>query len=226
MSEFMAIALEEAEMAKSRNEVPVGAVVVNDGNIISRAGNRTRELNDPTAHAEMLAIRDAAKSLGQERLVNCDLYVTLEPCPMCAAAISFARIRRLYFGAGDEKGGAVENGVRLYQAKTCHHAPEVYSGIIGNERCRIAENIFSGKAISLTNPQTRLSELGVLQIQLAFFLRLFDLFQFFLGISGIACNGCISRGAIFCSAARSGNGAEHRNCRQCALPCERRGPHR
>ncbi len=145
MSEFMAIALEEAEMAKSRNEVPVGAVIVNEGKIISRAGNRTREFNDPTAHAEMLAIRDAAKSLGKERLVNCDLYVTLEPCPMCAAAISFARIRRLYFGASDEKGGAVENGVRLYQAKTCHHAPEVYSGISATSAAELLKTFFQEK---------------------------------------------------------------------------------
>ena len=125
----MELALAEAETAALRGEVPVGAVVLRDGAVIAAAGNRTLELKDPTAHAEMLAIRAAAVALGSERLVGCDLYVTLEPCPMCAGAISFARIRRLYYGAGDEKGGAVEHGVRLYGSPTCHHAPEVYSGI-------------------------------------------------------------------------------------------------
>lgn len=126
---FMAIALAEAEAAAARGEVPVGAVVVRDGVVIARAGNRTLELKDPTAHAEVLAIRAAAAAIGSERLVGCDLHVTLEPCPMCAGAIAFARIRRLYYGAGDEKGGAVEHGVRLFAAPTCHHVPEVYSGI-------------------------------------------------------------------------------------------------
>lgn len=124
----MARAFDEAEAAARRGEVPVGAVVVFDGTIIASAGNRTRELNDPTAHAEMLVIREACGSLAQERLTGLDLYVTLEPCAMCAAAISFARIRRLYFGAEDEKGGAVVNGPRFFASPTCHHAPELYSG--------------------------------------------------------------------------------------------------
>ncbi len=126
----MGLALQEAEEAAARGEVPVGAVVVAaDGAVIAQAGNRTRELNDPTAHAEIIAIRAAAKALASERLSDCDLYVTLEPCTMCAAAISFARIRRLYFGAYDEKGGAVEHGVRFFGQPTCHHAPDVYGGI-------------------------------------------------------------------------------------------------
>lgn len=126
----MSLALAEAEAAAARGEVPVGAVIVGaDGTVLALAGNRTREGNDPTAHAEILAIRAAADTLESERLTGCDLYVTLEPCAMCAAAISFARIRRLYFGAGDEKGGAVENGVRFFADPTCHHAPEVYGGI-------------------------------------------------------------------------------------------------
>lgn len=126
---FMDLALDEARAAAARGEVPVGAVVVKAGAVIARAGNRTLADRDPTAHAEILAIRAAAVALGSERLIGCDLYVTLEPCPMCAAAISFARIRRLYYGAADPKGGAVEHGVRLYHAPTCHHAPEVLSGI-------------------------------------------------------------------------------------------------
>lgn len=126
---FMDRALEEAKSASARGEVPVGAVLVKDGEIIAAAGNRTLADRDPTAHAEILAIRAAAEKLGSERLIGCDLYVTLEPCPMCAGAISFARIRRLYYGAGDEKGGAVDHGVRLYGSPTCHHAPEVYAGI-------------------------------------------------------------------------------------------------
>lgn len=126
----MDLALGEAEAAARRGEVPVGAVVATaEGGIIATAGNRTRELNDPTAHAEILAIRAACASLGTERLVGCDLYVTLEPCPMCAAAMSFARIRRLYFGASDPKGGGVEHGPRVFTHPTCHHAPDVYSGI-------------------------------------------------------------------------------------------------
>jgi tRNA(adenine34) deaminase len=128
-SGFMDLALKEAEAAGMRGEIPVGAVVVRDGEIISEAGNRTRELADVTAHAEVLAIRAAAARLGSERLTDCDLYVTLEPCTLCAAAISFARLRRLYYGAGDLKGGAVDHGVRFFAAPTCHHAPEVYSGI-------------------------------------------------------------------------------------------------
>lgn len=126
----MLAALAEAEAAAGRGEVPVGAVIVAaDGRRLASAGNRTRELSDPTAHAEMLAIRAACAALGSERLSDCDLYVTLEPCAMCAAAISFARIRRLYFGASDPKGGAVENGPRLFSQATCHHAPEVLGGI-------------------------------------------------------------------------------------------------
>lgn len=122
-------ALAEAKIAGARGEVPIGAVVVLDGRIVARQGNRTRELNDVTAHAEIAAIREASAALGDERLVGADLYVTLEPCPMCAAAISFARIRRLYFGAEDPKGGAVVSGVRFFGDPTCHHAPEVYGGI-------------------------------------------------------------------------------------------------
>ncbi len=126
---YMQAALDEARRAAERGEVPIGAVIVRDGEILAADGNRTLELNDPTAHAETLAIRAACATLGSQRLPDCDLYVTLEPCPMCAAAISFARIRRLYYGAADPKGGAVESGVRLYSQPTCHHAPEVYDGI-------------------------------------------------------------------------------------------------
>ena len=123
-------ALAEAEAAAGRGEVPVGAVIVNaQGKVIAKAGNQTLELKDPTAHAEMLAIRAASQVLQSERLIDCDIYVTLEPCAMCAAAISFARIRRIYFAAGDDKMGAVENGPRFFSQPTCHHAPEVYSGI-------------------------------------------------------------------------------------------------
>jgi tRNA(adenine34) deaminase len=125
----MAIAFEEARDAGRRGEVPIGAAIVRDGTVIARAGNRTIERDDPTAHAEMLAIRDAAAAVGSQRLSGADLYVTLEPCAMCAAAISFARLRRLYFGASDPKGGGVENGVRFFSQPTCHHAPEVYGGI-------------------------------------------------------------------------------------------------
>jgi len=126
---FMERALSEAEAAGVRGEVPIGAAIVMDGEIVAASGNRTRELHDVTAHAEVLAIRAAAAWLASERLGACDLYVTLEPCTLCAAAISFARIRRLYYGAGDPKGGAVEHGVRFFHAPACHHAPEVYSGI-------------------------------------------------------------------------------------------------
>lgn len=130
-SNFMALALAEAEAAGNRGEVPVGAVIVAGatGQVLARAGNRVLELKDPTAHAEMLAIRAAAGHLGSERLIGCDLYVTLEPCPMCAQAISFARVRRLYFGASDPKGGGVDHGPRIFTQSTCHHAPEVYGGI-------------------------------------------------------------------------------------------------
>lgn len=125
----MDLALDEARAAAAAGEVPVGCVIVRDGAVVARAGNRTLAERDPTAHAEMLAIRAAARALGSERLGDCDLYVTLEPCAMCAAAISFARIRRLYYGAADPKGGAVENGVRFFASPTCHHRPEVYGGI-------------------------------------------------------------------------------------------------
>lgn len=126
---FMDAALDEARAAAARGEVPIGAVIVRDGIVLARGSNRTRERHDPTAHAEIVALREACAAIGDERLVGCDLYVTLEPCAMCAAAISFARIRRLYYGAPDPKGGGVEHGGRFYAQPTCHHAPEVYSGI-------------------------------------------------------------------------------------------------
>ena len=127
----MTVALLEAERAAARGEVPVGAVLVDSdsGDILTQAGNRTEADNDPTAHAEMLVIRQAGANAGVARLLNADLYVTLEPCAMCAAAISFARIRRLYFGAYDPKGGGVEHGARFFQQATCHHAPEVIGGV-------------------------------------------------------------------------------------------------
>lgn len=125
----MAIALKEAQSASERGEVPVGAVIVRSGEIIAKAGNRTRELNDPTAHAEVLAIRQACSALATERLIDCDLYVSLEPCAMCAGAISFARLHRLYYGASDPKGGGVEHGGRFFTQRTCHHVPEIYTGI-------------------------------------------------------------------------------------------------
>ncbi len=125
----MSLALAEAGAAAERGEVPVGAVIASGDAVVASAGNRTREMRDPTAHAEMLAIRHAARQLSAERLDGADLYVTLEPCAMCAGAISFARIRRLYFGATDAKGGAVVSGVRFFGSPTCHHAPEVYPGI-------------------------------------------------------------------------------------------------
>lgn len=136
LPEAMLFAFNEAEAAAARGEVPVGAAVVDDaGRILASAGNRTIELKDPTAHAEILAIRAAAELLQSERLTGCDLYVSLEPCAMCAGAISLARIRRLYFAASDEKMGAVEHGSRFFSQATCHHRPEVYSGI-GEERAR------------------------------------------------------------------------------------------
>ncbi|WP_052513324.1 nucleoside deaminase [Bosea sp. LC85] len=141
----MDLALAEARAAGARGEVPVGAVVVRDGTILASAGNRTLELKDPTAHAEMLVLRRACEEIGSERLIGCDLYVTLEPCPMCAAAISFARIRRLYFGAPDPKGGAVENGVRLYSSPTCHHAPDVYGGIAESEAAELLRGFFKAR---------------------------------------------------------------------------------
>jgi tRNA(adenine34) deaminase len=141
----MALALAEARAAAARGEVPVGAAIVKDGAVIAAAGNRPRELKDPSAHAEMLAIRAASAALGDERLSGCDLYVTLEPCTMCAAAISFARIRRLYFGALDPKGGAMESGVRFFAHATCHHAPEVYGGIRETEAAELLKAFFAGR---------------------------------------------------------------------------------
>lgn len=143
--DFMAVALQEAKAAAARNEVPVGAVIVRDGKVIAQAGNRTRELNDPTAHAEMLVIRHAAAESASERLGACDLYVTLEPCAMCAAAISFARIRRLYFGAADIKGGAVRNGPRFFAQPTCHHAPDVYDGLNETAASELLTGFFRSK---------------------------------------------------------------------------------
>jgi tRNA(Arg) A34 adenosine deaminase TadA len=145
MTGFMDEALNEAELAKARGEVPVGAVLVCDGLIIARAGNRTRELNDPTAHAELLVIREAARIKGSERLGNCDLHVTLEPCTMCAGAISFARIRRLYFGAEDIKGGGVDNGIRFFSSSSCHHAPEVYSGMGEQKSSELLRDFFKSR---------------------------------------------------------------------------------
>ena len=141
----MDLALREAERAAERGEVPVGAVIVRDGAVLARAGNRTLADRDPTAHAEILAIRAAAAALGSERLIDCDLYVTLEPCPMCAGAISFARIRRLYYGAADPKGGAVDHGVRLYGDATCHHRPEVYGGIGETASAALLKDFFRGR---------------------------------------------------------------------------------
>ena len=145
MPSFMELALEEARAAAVRGEVPVGCVVVRDSGVVARAGNRTISDRDPTAHAELLAIRQAAAALGSERLSDCDLYVTLEPCAMCAAAMSFARIRRLYFGAGDPKGGAVENGVRFFASPTCHHRPEVYGGINETECAGLLKDFFQAR---------------------------------------------------------------------------------
>lgn len=139
------MALDEARAAASRGEVPIGAVVALGNRLVASDGNRTRELNDPTAHAEILAIRAAAQKLSSERLTDLDLYVTLEPCAMCAAAISFARIRRLYFGAADEKGGAVVNGVRFFSSPTCHHVPETYSGIAESSAAALLKNFFQAR---------------------------------------------------------------------------------
>lgn len=142
---FMEAAFEEARAAGERGEVPIGAVVVREGRILGRAGNETRALKDVTAHAEILAIRRAATAVGDERLVDADLYVTLEPCTMCAAAISFARMRRLYYAADDVKGGAVENGVRFFAQPTCHHVPDVYSGIRESEAAEMLRAFFQDR---------------------------------------------------------------------------------
>jgi tRNA(adenine34) deaminase len=145
MTSFMDMALEEARAAAAAGEVPVGCVIVRDGTVIARAGNRTLRDRDPTAHAELLAIRQAAAAIGSERLVECDLHVTLEPCTMCAGAMSFARIRRLYFGATDPKGGAVESGVRFFSAPTCHHKPEVYGGIGESDASKLLTDFFKAR---------------------------------------------------------------------------------
>jgi len=140
---FMEQALNEAKSAALRGEVPVGAVVVFGGQVVARAGNRTRELCDPTAHAEVLAIRAACAALGGERLTGHDIYVTLEPCPMCAAAISAARIGRLYYGASDPKSGGVAQGARVFSHPQCHHVPEVYDGIAAAECESVLKDFFA-----------------------------------------------------------------------------------
>jgi tRNA(adenine34) deaminase len=146
-ADFMALALAEAERAAARGEVPVGAVLVDaaTGSVLAQSGNRTEELADPTAHAELLVLRAAAAARGRPRLDNCDLYVTLEPCAMCAAALSFARIRRLYFGATDPKGGAVEHGPRFFAQPTCHHRPDVYGGIEERRAGELLRRFFAQK---------------------------------------------------------------------------------
>ena len=138
-------ALAEARAAQGADEVPVGAVIVRAGAVLAGAGNRTLRDRDPTAHAEMLVIRTAAAAIGSERLTDCDLYVTLEPCAMCAAAISFARIRRLYYGAADPKGGAVDNGVRFFASPACHHRPEVYGGMSESEAAGLLKGFFQAR---------------------------------------------------------------------------------
>jgi len=142
---FMELALAEAEAAAQRGEVPVGCVIVQDGAVVARAGNRTLTDKDPAGHAEILALREAARALGSERLSACDLYVTLEPCTMCAAAISFARIRRLYYGAPDPKGGAVDSGVRFFSQPTCHHRPEIYGGIQEAKAAALLKDFFAAR---------------------------------------------------------------------------------
>ncbi|HEV3042557.1 MAG TPA: nucleoside deaminase [Roseiarcus sp.] len=141
----MGAAFAAARTAAAQGEVPVGAAIVRDGAIIASCGNRTLLDHDPTAHAEMLAIRAAAEALGAERLAGCDLYVTLEPCAMCAGAISFARIRRLYYAASDEKGGAIEHGPRFFAQPTCHHAPEVYGGVRASEAAGLLRDFFAAR---------------------------------------------------------------------------------
>jgi tRNA(adenine34) deaminase len=144
-SSFMDLALKAAETARKSGEVPIGCVVVLDNKVIATAGNRTLNDRDPTAHAEILAIRQATAAVGSERLVDCDLYVTLEPCTMCAGAISFARIRRLYYGAADPKGGAVDSGVRFFASPTCHHVPEVYSAVGETEAATLLRDFFKAR---------------------------------------------------------------------------------
>jgi tRNA(adenine34) deaminase len=145
MPSFMDRALDEARKAQDRGEVPVGCVIVRDGAAVAASGNRTLADRDPTAHAEMLAIRAAAQALGTERLTDCDLYVTLEPCAMCAGAISFARIRRLYYGAPDPKGGAVDHGPRFFSQPTCHHRPEVYGSISESSSAALLRGFFESR---------------------------------------------------------------------------------
>jgi tRNA(adenine34) deaminase len=145
MVSFMDLALAEARAAAADGEVPVGCVIVRDGTVIARGRNRTIADHDPTAHAEMVALRAAALTLGTERLTACDIYVTLEPCTMCAGALSFARIRRLYYGAADAKGGAVESGIRFFDQPTCHHRPDVYGGIAGQEAAALLQEFFAGR---------------------------------------------------------------------------------
>jgi tRNA(adenine34) deaminase len=140
---FMDLALAQARAAAAAGEVPVGCVIVRNGEVVARSGNRTLTDRDPTAHAELLAIRQAAATIGSERLVDCDLYVTLEPCTMCAGALAFARIRRLYYGAADPKGGAVESGVRFFSAPTCHHRPEIYGGIGEQDAAALLRDFFA-----------------------------------------------------------------------------------
>lgn len=142
---FMDLALKAAETARKAGEVPIGCVIVVNNEVIATAGNRTLTDRDPTAHAEILAIRQAARTIGSERLIDCDLYVTLEPCTMCAAAISFARIRRLYYGATDPKGGAAESGVRFFASPTCHHVPEVYSAVGEREAATLLRDFFKAR---------------------------------------------------------------------------------
>ena len=141
----MDLALKAAENAGKSGEVPIGCLIVREGAVIASAANRTLTDRDPTAHAEMLAIREAARNIGSERLVDCDLYVTLEPCTMCAAAISFARVRRLYYGAADPKGGAVDSGVRFFASPSCHHAPEVYSAVGETESATLLREFFKAR---------------------------------------------------------------------------------
>ncbi|MBS1303176.1 nucleoside deaminase [Loktanella sp. SALINAS62] len=142
---YMELALEQAAAAAGRDEVPVGAVIVGPAGVLAQAGNRTRELNDPTAHAEVLAIRAACAAVGQDRLTGCDLYVTLEPCPMCAAAISNARLARLYYGAADPKSGGVAQGPRVFSHPQCHHVPEIYDGIAAQSSEDMLRRFFAGK---------------------------------------------------------------------------------
>ena len=142
---FMDLALKQAKIAESAGEVPIGCVIVRDGTVIAQAGNRTLTDRDPTAHAEILAIREAARIAGSDRLTGCDLYVTLEPCTMCAGAISFARIRRLYYAASDPKGGAVDSGVRFFASPTCHHVPEIYPSVGETEAATLLTNFFKAR---------------------------------------------------------------------------------